>query len=245
MKTMSAILVFMQIFAVAEGADVGYDDFNSLAKEWGRGTTLDFRKKVYQVEPIVVKQSGPDVLVGWYQEIVSFPDLYKETGDTSWMHEKVEMLLTYAMMPPVNTSTNCWLAAAGLYSRYRELFQEVESNANMKIDFSLAKTDPKRFNEFLCERKRLGKKMWNLKCVETPLARVVTNVFPKGVLPALPESERSKVMTNVLVRAGLTKLDKERDPEPSDWSSCRNAKIVVMSSLVLVGCWLLMRHKLK
>ena len=176
---------------------------SALRDEWGKGSPMDFRRKVYKTVPAVLKNGRDAEMIEWYQEIVSYPDLIDALGATSWMHEKVETLLVYALRPPVSTSTNCWLAAAGLLCRYRKMVEEAESNANMKIDFTLATTDPKRYDELFCNRKRLQKNAWNLKCVATTLTRVVTNEFPKSVLPTLSESERDKMMSEVLERSGL------------------------------------------
>ena len=209
---------------------------SALRNEWGKGCPMDFRKKVYKTVPAVLKNGGDAEMIEWYQEVVSYPDLIDAMGATSWMHEKVETLLGYASRPPVSTSTNCWLAAAGLFGRYRKMIEEAESNANIRIDFSLAKTDPKRFDELFYNRKRLKKNAWNLKCVVTPLARVVTNVFPKSVLPLLPESERDKMMSEVLVRAGIVDADKDLAREAIGQSSSRFFVLLAVFPLVLIAC---------
>ena len=105
-----------------------------------------------------------------------------------------------------------------------------------KIDFSLAKTDPKRFDELFYDRKRLRKNAWNLKCVETQLARVVTNVFPEGVLPLLPESERDKMMSEVLVRAGIVDAGKDSAREVIGRSSSGFFVLLAVIPLVLIAC---------
>lgn len=216
---------------------------SSLRNEWGKGSPMDFRKKVYKTVPAVLKNGGDAEMIEWYQEIVSYPDLTDAMGATSWMHEKVETLLGYALRPPVSTSTNCWLAVAGLFCRYRKMIEEAESNANIKIDFSLAKTDPKRFDELFYKRKRLRKNAWNLKCVTTPLARVVTNEFPKSVLPTLPESERDKMMSEVLERSGL-KSSNEDEGGSLISQHCRLTIVsVIVCSFALGGCILGCRFK--
>ena len=216
---------------------------SSLRNEWGKGSPMDFRKKVYKTVPAVLKNGGDAEMIEWYQEIVSYPDLTDAMGATSWMHEKVETLLGYALRPPVSTSTNCWLAVAGLFCRYRKMIEEAESNANIKIDFSLAKTDPKRFDELFYKRKRLQKNAWNLKCVTTPLARVVTNEFPKSVLPTLPESERNKMMSEALERSGL----KATNEDMGDSLTARRCHLILASaiacSFAFGGCVLLRRFK--
>ena len=216
---------------------------SSLRNEWGKGSPMDFRKKVYKTVPAVLKNGGDAEMIEWYQEIVSYPDLTDAMGATAWMHEKVETLLMYALRPPASTSTNCWLAAAELLNRYRKMVREAESNANIKIDFPLATIDPKRFNELLNNRKRLGKNAWNLKCVTTSLARVVTNEFPKSVLPALPESERDKMMSEVLVRSGL-KSSNEDEGGSLISQHCRLTIVsVIVCSFALGGCILGCRFK--
>ena len=216
---------------------------SSLRNEWGKGSPMDFRRKVYKTVPAVLKNGGDAEMIEWYQEIVSYPDLTDAMGATAWMHEKVETLLMYALRPPASTSTNCWLAAAELLNRYRKMVREAESNANIKIDFPLATIDPKRFNELLNNRKRLGKNAWNLKCVTTSLARVVTNEFPKSVLPALPESERDKMMSEVLVRSGL-KSSNEDEGGSLISQHCRLTIVsVIVCSFALGGCILGCRFK--
>lgn len=216
---------------------------SSLRNEWGKGSPMDFRKKVYKTVPAVLKNGGDAEMIEWYQEIVSYPDLTDAMGATAWMHEKVETLLMYALRPPVSTSTNCWLAAAELLNRYRKMVREAESNANIKIDFPLATTDPKRFNELLNNRKRLGKNAWNLKCVTTSLSRVVTNVFPKSVLPLLPESERDKMMSGVLERSGLRSSNEDKGGSLIS-KHCRLTIVsVIVCSFALGGCILGCRFK--
>lgn len=216
---------------------------SALRNEWGKGSPMDFRKKVYKTVPAVLKNGGDAEMIEWYQEIVSYPDLIDAMGATSWMHEKVETLLGYASRPPVSTSTNCWLAAAGLFGRYRKMIEEAESNANIRIDFSLAKTDPKRFDELFYNRKRLRKNAWNLKCVVTPLARVVTNVFPKSVLPLLPESERDKMMSEVMERSGVKSTNEDDDDSLISRRSHLTVVSVIACSFALCGCVLYRRYK--
>ena len=229
---------FLIVFLVALDACLAEvtGPLSALKNEWGKGCPMDFRKKVYKTVPAVLKNGGTAEMIEWYQEIASYPDLIDALGATSWMHEKVETLLRYASSSPVSTSTNCWFAAAGFLSRCHQMVSMAESNANVKVDISLAKTDPKQFNEIFYGRKFLMKKAWNLKCVEQTLARVVTNEFPKRVLPSLPESERGKVMSEVLARAGLAKVGKEPGPVASGASPCRYVMICALSPLLLVGC---------
>ena len=215
----------------------------SLTNEWGKGSTLDFRKKVFQIVPVVLRRGGDDEMIRWYQDVVSYPDLVDAWGTTSWMHEKVETLLRYSLRPPVNASTNCWLATAGLLNQYHKMVQEAESNANVKADLSLIKTDPKRFNEIFYSRKPLMKKAWNLKCAEQTLARVVTNEFPKSVLPLLPESERDRMMSEVLMRAGIADADEDSARETSGRNPRGFIVPVAVVFFVLAVCGMLMRHK--
>lgn len=216
---------------------------STLKNEWGKGCPMDFRKKVYETVPAVLKNGGDAEMIEWYQEIVSYPDLTDAMGATAWMHEKVETLLVYALRPPVSSSTNCWLAVAELLNRYRKMVREAESSANIKIDFSLAKTDPKRFDELFYKRKRLQKNAWNLKCVTTPLARVVTNEFPKSVLPLLPESERDKMMSKVLERSGLRSSNEDKGGSLIS-KHCRLTIVsVIVCSFALGGCILGYRFK--
>ena len=215
---------------------------STLKNEWGKGCPMDFRKKVYETVPAVLKNGGDAEMIEWYQEIVSYPDLTDAMGATAWMHEKVETLLVYALRPPVSSSTNCWLAVAELLNRYRKMVREAESNANIKIDFSLAKTDPKRFDELFYDRKRLRKNAWNLKCVETQLARVVTNEFPKSVLPLLPESERDKMMSEVLERSGIVEVEKDSAREASGRIPRGPILIGAVASFVLIGSLAVLRR---
>ena len=73
------------------------------------------------------------------------------------------------------------------------------------------------------------------------MARVVTNVFPEGVLPLLPESERDKMMSEVLERSGL------KSPNEDEGGSlisrrCYLAVVsVIACSLVLGGSFLYRR----
>ena len=140
-------------------------------------------------------------------------------------------------------STNCWLAAAELLSRYRAIARAAESNENVKVDISLTKTNPKRYNELLYGRKPLEIKAWNLKHAETSLARVVTNEIPKSVLPLLPESERDEMMSKVLERSGLRSSNEDKGGSLIS-QHCRLTIVsVIVCSFALGGCILGCRFK--
>jgi len=215
-------------------ANVG-DPLLSLTNEWGKGSFLEFHKKVYKVMPSVVNNGGSDVVMRWYQDLVSYPDLLEETGTTYWMGEKVELMLQFALYPPVNTSTKCWLSAAKLLNRYSGIARQADSNACKNVDLSLIKTNPELFNKIFYGRRSLKVKAWNLKCVESSLARVVTNEFPKSILPLLPESDRAKMMEDVLVQAGLRERNDQaaKVPDGRIWTSA--ILLWSVTSLVVLG----------
>ena len=242
----SKCVLIVVVAAMRCCGEISTDDPTSLLRsEWGKGTVADFRKIAYENIPLVFKKGGAAAVEKWCAELVDYPDFWKETETVYWMEAKASTLSFCLKMRFVEASTNCWFAAAELLNRYRAFVQEAESNANFKADVSLIKTDPKRFNEILYSRKPLKIKAWNLKHAETFLARVVTNEFPKSILPLLSEPERDKMMSEALVRAGLAKFDKERAPEPSGSCSCHAIGIGAISFLILVGCGMLMRCKLK
>lgn len=218
MKTQSAaVLIFLALAGLCHaGAD---DPLLSLSNGWGRGTIIDFRKTVYKSVPALANKGGDEAVEKWCLDLLDYPDLLEETGTRYWMQAKVSTVDFCIRMRFINTSTNCWLAAAELLSRYRTIVRVAESNASVKVDYSLTKTNPKRYNELLYGRKSLVIKAWNLKCVEDSLAYVVTNKFPEGVLPLLPESDRQKVMTEVLVRSGLGAVECRRERSASFWFS--------------------------
>ena len=209
--------------------NVGNDLF-SLTNDWGKGTINDFHKKVYKVAPVVEKNGGAEALVNWCQSVVAYPDMLKETGLTYWMREKVYLLSYFARITSAGSSTNCWFAAAELLNRYRGLTREAESNANEQVDLTLIKTDPNRFNEVFYRKKPLKVKAWNLRCIETLLSHVVTNEFPQSVLPLLPESDRQKMMTEVLIRSGLEHAECRRERS----SSIRFSFIVLLGGVILL-----------
>ena len=235
MKSKCVLVVVLSTFACFGGVATN-SPLSLLRNKWGKGSIVDFRNVAYENLPLVFDEGGTAAVEGWCNELVDYPDFWKETETIYWMEAKASTLSFCLGMKLMGASTNCWLAAAKLLNRYRMLVREAESNANVKVDVSLIKTDPKRFNEILYSRKPLRIKAWNLKHAETTLARVVTNEFPKSVLPALPESERDRMMTEVLVRAGLAKIGKEPGPEPSGASPCRYIMICALSPLLLVGC---------
>ena len=202
MKSRCVLVIALSAFACFGGITTN-SPLSLLRSKWGKGSIVDFRKVAYENLPLLFDEGGAVAVEGWCNELVDYPDFWKETETTYWMDAKASTLSFCVYMQFLGASTNSWFAAAKLLSRYRMLVREAESNANIKIDFPLAKTDPKRFNELLNNRKRLRKNAWNLKCATTPLARVVTNEFPKSVLPLLPESERDKMMSEVLERSGL------------------------------------------
>ena len=229
MKIKCALCIgLLPLVGICRGS-VGNDLF-SLTNDWGKGTINDFHKKVYKVAPVVEKNGGAEALVNWCQSVVAYPDMLKETGLTYWMREKVYLLSYFARITSAGSSTNCWFAAAELLNRYRGLTREAESNANVKIDYSLTKTNPKRYNELLYGKKPLEVRARNLKYVEDSLAYVVTNEFPEGVLPLLPESDRQKVMTEVLVRSGLESAECRRE----SFSSFRFSFVVLLGGVILL-----------
>lgn len=213
---------------------VSSDSLSSLTNEWGKGNIMDFHKKVCKVVPIVERNGGAEALQKWCQSIAMYPDMLKETGKTHWMGEKVNLLSYFARITSAGGSTNCWFAAAELLYRYRGLAREAESNANAKVDLNLVQTDPKYFNEIFYGRKQLKVMAWNLRCVETLLAHVVTNDFPKSVLPLLPESEWEKMMSDVLVQAGLAVPCNDEEVS-ADWKFRAVLIFGVVLIFVLVG----------
>ena len=242
MKYKCVIVVALSVFACFGGIRTN-SPLSLLRKGWGKGSIVDFRKVAYENLPLLFDEGGTAAVAGWCNELVDYPDFWKETETIYWMEAKASTLSFCISMQFLGASTNSWFAAANLLSRYRMLVQEAESNANIKIDFPLAKTDPKRFNELLNSRKRLRKNAWNLKCVTTSLARVVTNEFPKSVLPALPEPERDKMMSEVLVRSGL-KSSNEDEGGSLISQHCRLTIVsVIVCSFALGGCILGCRFK--
>lgn len=216
---------------------------STLKNKWGKGSIVDFRKVAYENLPLLFDEGGTAAVEGWCNELVDYPDFWKETETIYWMEAKASTLSFCISMQFLGASTNCWLAAAELLSRYRAIARAAESNANVKVDVSLTKTNPKRYNELLYGRKPLKIKAWNLKHAETSLARVVTNEFPKSVLPLLPESERDKMMSAVLERSGLKSPNE--DEGGSLVSRCSRLTIVsvIACSFVLGGCILVVMLK--
>ena len=225
---MKSKCVLIVVFAAMRCCgEISTDDPTSLLRsEWGKGTVADFRKIAYENIPLVFKRGGAAAVEKWCAELVDYPDFWKETETVYWMEAKASTLSFCLKMRFVEASTNCWFAAAELLNRYRAFVQEAESNANFKADVSLIKTDPKRFNEILYSRKPLKIKAWNLKHAETSLARVVTNEFPKSILPRLPEAERDKMLSDVLERSGVVDADKD---------SAREASIRVSRGFIMLG----------
>lgn len=237
-----AVLPFLVLAGLCHaGAD---DPLLSLASGWGKGTIIDFRKTVYKNVPALANKEGAEAVEKWCLDLLGYPDLLEETETRYWMQAKVSTIDFCIRMRYINTSTNCWFAAAKLLSRYREIARVAESNASVKVDYSLTKTNPKRYNELLYGRRSLEIKALNLKCVEESLAYVVTNEFPKGILPLLPESDRQKMMSEVLEHSAF--IDVGRDPvqETPTPSSHGFGVIVAVSSLVIIAVGILMRHKL-
>jgi len=199
-------IVAVMVISVVSGlySAENVDGLGSLTNEWGRGTILDFRRKVYEVVPAAAGNDGAEAIRQWYLDLTQYPDLLAETGTTYWMNAKVSAMAFCVRMKLVDTSTNCWFAAAELWNRYRGIIREAESNACLHVDLpSVIRTNPERVNLILDENRSRKIMAWNLKCVEPPLAHIVTNEFPKSILPLLPLTERGAMMSNVLMRAGF------------------------------------------
>ena len=240
MKSNCILIIALSVFACFGGITTN-SPLSLLRSKWGKGSIVDFRKVAYENLPLLFDEGGAVAVEGWCNELVDYPDFWKETETTYWMDAKASTLSFCVYMQFLGASTNSWFAAAKLLSRYRMLVREAESNANIKIDFPLAKKDPKRFNELLNNRKRLGKNAWNLKCATASLARVVTNEFPKSVLPSLPESERDKMMSEVLERSGLKSSNEDEDGSLSSLCSRLTIVSVIACSFILCGCILYRR----
>lgn len=237
----TTVLIFLALAGLCHaGAD---DPLLSLANGWGKGTIIDFQKMVYKNVPTLAKKEGVEAVEKWCLDLLGYPDLLEETGTRYWMQAKVSTIEFCIRMCFIDTSTNCWLAAAGLLNRYRMIARTAESNANVKVDISLTKTNPKRYNELFYGRKSLEIKAWNLKCVTSSLARVVTNEFPKSVLPALPESERDKMMSEVLERSGLKSANDDEGVSSVSRRSLLTVVSVIACSFALGGCILCHRFK--
>lgn len=241
MKHKCVMVVALSVFACFGGVTTNRP-LSLLRSKWGKGSIVDFRKVAYENLPLLFDEGGTAAVEGWCNELVDYPDFWKETETIYWMEEKASTLSLCISMQFLRASTNCWLAAAGLLSRYRAIARAAESNANVKVDVSLIKTNPKRYNELLYGRKPLKIKAWNLKHAETSLARVVTNEFPKSVLPLLPESERDKMMSEVLERSGIVEVEKDSAREASGRIPRGPILIGAVASFVLIGSLAVLRR---
>ena len=235
------VLFFLVLAGLCHaGAD---DPRLSLANGWGKGTIIDFRKTVYKNVPALANKGGAEAVEKWCLDLLGYPDLLEETETRYWMQAKVSTIDFCIRMRYINTSTNCWFAAAELLSRYRAIAGVAESNASVKVDYSLTKTNPRRYNELLYERRALEIKAWNLKCVADSFARVVTNKFPECILPLLPESERDKMMSEVLERSGLKSANEDEGVSSVSRRSLLTVVSVIACSFVFCGCILYRRFK--
>lgn len=238
MKSKCTLVIAFSSF-VCFGGVATNSPLSLLRSEWGQGTIVDFRKIAYENLPLVFDEGGTAAVESWCNELIDYPDFWRETENVYWMEAKASTLSFCLRMQFMDASTNCWLEAAKLLNRYRMMAREAESNANFKVDVSLIKTDPKRFNEIFYSRKPLKIKARNLKHAETSLARVVTNEFPKSVLPALPESGRDKMMSEILARAGIVDADQGSVREPSGRESCVFSVLVAVAALAVIACGIL------
>ena len=239
MKYKCVIVVALSVFACFGGITTN-SPLSLLRKGWGKGSIVDFRKVAYENLPLLFDEGGTAAVEGWCNELVDYPDFWKETETIYWMEAKASTLSFCISMQFLGASTNCWLAAAELLSRYRAMARVAESNASVKVDYSLTKTNPKRYNELIYGKKPLEVRARNLKYVEDSLAYVVTNKFPEGVLPLLPESDRQKMMTEVLVRSGLESAECRCERS----SSFRFSFITLLGgviSLVIIGTFVYRR----
>ena len=148
MKYKCVIVVALSVFACFGGITTN-SPLSLLRKEWGKGSIVDFRKVAYENLPLLFDEGGTAAVEGWCNELVDYPDFWKETETIYWMEAKASTLSFCISMQFLGASTNCWLAAAELLSRYRAIVRAAESNANVKVDISLTKTNPKRYNELL------------------------------------------------------------------------------------------------
>ena len=242
MKSKCVLVIAFSTFACFGGVATN-SPLSRLRSAWGKGTIVDFRNVAYENLPLVFDEGGTAAVESWCNELLDYPDFWGEAETTCWMEAKASTLSFCISMQFMGASTNCWFAAAKLLNRYRMLVREAESNANVKVDVSLSKKDPKRFNEFFYSRKPLKIKAWNLRHAETSLARVVTNEFPKSVLPTLPESGRDKMMSEVLVRAGFVVADKDFVRKTSGHNFRGFSVLAAVFSFAFIVCCILIRDR--
>lgn len=229
MKAMCILIVVFTTLANIGGTTTN-DPLSPLRDAWGRGSVADFRKLVYSQIPLVFKESGSAAIEQWCLELIDYPDLWEETASVNWMEAKASALSYCIGMRFLDSSTNCWFAAAGLLDRYRVMASDAASRVKDGFDYSLMKTDPKQFNEIYYGSKSYRIKARNLKHAETFLARVVTNEFPAVILPSLPQSERSRLLS------GLAYADNTIAEVGEDNDRCSALPYAVYVILLLAGC---------
>ena len=179
------------------------DGLFSVSNFWGRDTTGQFRRRLFELLPDPETNNYSEIIRSWFLDFVSYPDMLRETGKPHWMVEKSFLVYFFAQTPSVGSSTNCWYAAAELLGRYRGIIREAESNACAAASLgggqSMSAEDiQERFDLY----RDLKMRAHSLKCIEPTLSNAVTNAFKSSILPLLSEGERMVVMTNVLIKAG-------------------------------------------
>ena len=164
-----------------------------------------------QVEP----QSGSRCL--WFVDVCGYDEFPLSRSDTTWLDEKRRLMILNLRTKVVSTSTNCWLAAADFLCRIKQSYvpelvelESLRTPGNLGQE-SLDVAASGALMSYLCDTNSNFKADWQchgkLRTTESTLMRMVTNDFPRAILPGLAPSQRPLVISNIAERAAI----------PQDW----------------------------
>lgn len=149
-----------------------------------------------------------EALVEWYGRLASYDESPEWSKSGEWAFEKGRMLCKFARNDTIAHSTNAWVSAARCLAGMRNKKQLLTSNIQNAISLTnLTGNVSSEWNVIMAERVDAASAMSNLRIgvdKAIPLIEdVVTNGFPRAILPTIEDSMRCVVVSNVAEVAGI------------------------------------------
>ena len=175
---------------------------------WGTAIS-SYEGSVAAVVDIIPLGAGShEALVEWYSRLTFYDESPGQSKSGDWAFEKGRMLHKFSRNNVIAHSTNAWMSAAGCLARMRHTRRSLTFNVQGALSLTnLTGYASSEWNAIIDERVDTAFAMSNLRIgidKAIPLIEeVVTNGFPRAILPSLEESIRSTVVSNVAETAEI------------------------------------------
>jgi len=164
----------------------------------------------------VLRQVGPqsEIRCLWFADMCGYNEFPLSRSDMTWLDEKRKLMIFNLRTKVVSTSTNCWLAAADFLCRIKHSYvpelvelESLRAPGNLGHE-SLDGSASGALMSYLSDTNSNFKADWQchgkLRTTESTLMRMVTNDFPRAILPGLAPSQRPLVISNIAERAAIS-----------------------------------------